>query len=57
MTNMSRFERSLKIEFSGIYLPVMLCTYPLPMTEFGALLVYLLLSIQGITGIPDTSVM
>lgn len=39
MTNVSGFERSLKIEFSGIYLPVVLCTYPLQMSEFCALLV------------------
>lgn len=35
---MSGFERSLKIEFSGIYLPIMLCTSPLHMSEFCALL-------------------
>lgn len=56
MTNMSRFERSSKVEFSGIYLQMVLCSYPLQLREFCAFLVYLLLSIKGITGIQDTSV-
>lgn len=51
MTSMSDFERSSKVEFAGIYLQMMLCRYPLQLREFCAFLVYLLLSIRGITGI------
>lgn len=55
MTNMSGFERSSKVEFSGIYLQMVLCSYPLQLREFCVFLVYLVLSLQGITEIQDTS--